>query len=731
MTGSAVRRHAFRRPSRRGRPRWARPLPAAAAAVAAASAAVTLALAAAPSGARPVTPSGGTVHGTVTGAGQPLRGVPVRLWAGSREGSRELGRARTDAAGAFRIRYAPPAGGVLYVEATSGRRLRLRAVVGVGSGGAVRPRTLDRVTVDELTTVAATYALAQFDSGRQVAGPAPGLENAAATSFNLADPTTGRAGRVVTDAANGARNETLATLGTLADLVSACATDGPRCARLLRLATPRGGPAPTDTVQALLALAHHPTLSTAGLYALARTTGDHTPALTAPPESWLLALRYTDTDLYAPGRIAFDARGNAWATNNWLPGTRTASRYVSVLDPTGRPVLGSPLSGGGMNGGAWGIAVDHGGAVWAPSYGTDAMTKYSATGTPLSPPTGWANGGFVRPQGVAVDQRGNLWIANSFGLSGKPGLGSIVVYPHGDPAKAFTLPHSGLNHPFGLQIDARGRAWITNSQMDFGQLLDSRRAGTPGKLGGSVTVIGPDFTTRATINSSSFQGPLGLALDSHGNAWVPSYFNSTITELRPDGTVAGVHRLPRTVFPWSIAVDGSDRVWVAGFGNASVSLLCGENVTACPPGAATGTVLSPARGFHHKAIQHLTAVQIDPSGNVWLANNWSALLPPTGGVGLVQLIGAAVPVCTPLTPQPVRPTATAENPCPQQPTPDPSAGRAPDTTSPHRYTVRPGDTLGSIAATHGTTWAHLYRTNTDTIGADPDRIRPGQVLGLD
>ncbi|WP_308403897.1 LysM peptidoglycan-binding domain-containing protein [Streptomyces rhizoryzae] len=729
MTRSGIARPAVRS-SRRRRPWRAGPVPAVCATVAAASAALALTSAAAPSGAAPGAPSDGAVHGVITGVGQPLRGAQVRLWVGSREGSRELGRARTDASGSFRIRYAPPARGVLYVEATSGRRMRLRAVVGSGSGGAVRPWTLNQVRVNELTTVAATYALAQFDGGREVAGPAPGLENAAATSRNLADPATGTAGPKVTDAANGARNETLATLGTLADLVSVCAADGPHCERLLRLATPPGGATPADTVQALLALAHHPTLSPSGLYALSRTAGHHSPALTAPPEAWLLALRYTDTDLYAPGRIAFDARGNAWATDNWLPGTRAPSRYVSVLDPTGRPVFGSPLSGGGMHGGAWGLAIDHGGAVWAPSYGGNAMAKYSATGTPLSPPSGWKNGGLVRPQGVAVDQRGNLWIANSFGLKGKPGLGSVVVYPHGDPAGAFTLTSSGLNHPFGLQIDGRGRAWVTNSHMDFGQLLDSRKAGRLGEIGGSVTVFGPDFKRQATLKVPSLQGPLALALDSHGNAWIPSFFNSTVTELRPDGSVAGVHQLPKTVFPWSIAVDGSDRIWVAGFGNASVSLLCGENTAACPPGTTTGTVLSPDRGFRHKAIQHLTAVQIDPSGNVWLANNWSKLLPPTGGVGLVQLVGAATPVCTPLTPLPVRPAAAPGQLCPQQPPTDPAPDRAPRAAQPGDHLVRPGDTLSAIAAAHGTTWDRLYRTNAHAIGTDPDRIRPGQHLLL-
>ncbi|MFK0296359.1 LysM peptidoglycan-binding domain-containing protein [Streptomyces sp. NPDC090442] len=161
-----------------------------------------------------------------------------------------------------------------------------------------------------------------------------------------------------------------------------------------------------------------------------------------------------------------------------------------------------------------------------------------------------------------------------------------------------------------------------------------------------------------------------------------------------------------------------------------MSLLCGENTAVCPPGATTGTVPSPTPGFRHKAIQHLTAVQVDPSGNVWLANNWSKLLPPTGGVGLVQLIGAATPVCTPLTPLPVRPAAAANHLCPQQTTPDPAPGQAPRAMRPDDYLVRPGDTLSAIAAAHGTTWSHLFRANTHAIGADPDRILPGQHLTL-
>ncbi|MFI9325777.1 LysM peptidoglycan-binding domain-containing protein [Kitasatospora aureofaciens] len=680
------------------------------------------------------------LHGTVTGAGKPLPSAQVTLFAGSREGTRELGHATTDATGSFTITYAPPTDGVLYVEAASAKasRLRLRSVVGVGAGGGVTQRSETTVTVNELTTVATTYSLAQFSDQHGIAGPSPGLQNAAATSFHLADPATGKPGKVVTNKDNGTTNETLATLGTLANLLSLCASPGaPHCDDVLRLATPPGGTTPQHTVQAVLNLVHNPTLAPAGLHALAHTANVFTPALDAPPTAWILALHYTETGLYSPGRIAFDAKGNAWASNNWQPGTRQPSPYVTVLDPAGHPTLGSPISGGGMKAGAWGIAIDHDGSAWVPSYGGDAISKYSATGTPLSPSTGWKNGNPNHPQGVAVDQKGNVWIANFYGLKGAPGQGNVIVYPHGDRSKAITITGGGLDHPFAVQIDGYGRAWVTNARLNGAKHLETRLPELAAAFGesGSVTVIGPDFkpTAFSPITGNSINFPLALAIDAENNAWVPDFLSNSITELRPDGTIAAAHKLPLPVGPWSVAIDGSDRVWVAGFGTPSVWLLCGENTTACPHGASTGTLLSPSQGFRNAAIQHLTAVQIDQSGNVWLANNWSKLLPPTGGVGLVELIGLATPVCTPLTPLPTRPSPATTNACPAQTATEPptNSGTNPRTaSSTGTYTVQPGDTLNSIATAHGKPWQALYERNKPTIGHDPNMILPGQTLTL-
>ncbi|GAA4904027.1 LysM repeat protein [Actinomycetospora succinea] len=55
-----------------------------------------------------------------------------------------------------------------------------------------------------------------------------------------------------------------------------------------------------------------------------------------------------------------------------------------------------------------------------------------------------------------------------------------------------------------------------------------------------------------------------------------------------------------------------------------------------------------------------------------------------------------------------------------------SSSSAPSTGS---YTVKNGDTLSSIAASHGQTWRTLAQANTDVI-SDPNMILPGQTLSM-
>jgi hypothetical protein len=605
--------------------------------------------------------TGTSLGGSVTTGGSALAGAHIALFHASSSGAARLAETTTGADGKFALSYTPPASGVLYIEARPAETgpLRLLSVVAaLGNGGALAPWTNTNVTLNELTTVATTYAFAQFFKGDDISGVSPGLENAAATVANLANPETGEAGTVITDANNGSNNDSYAILNTLANLVSLCATGGDPCSQFLTLATTPSGTASENTVQAVIVLAKNPTVALSALFTLSQSASVYSPALAAAPQSWILALLYTDENLYASGRIAFDARGNVWTSNNWQPGTLNGSNNINVLDPTGKPIFGSPIFGGGMDGGAWGAAIAQDGSAWFGSFGGNTINKYASDGTPLSPDAGWTDGGITKPQGIAVDQVGNVWIANN-DTSEPQGVGSITVYPLGDPSKAFQITGGGLNHPFAIQFDNQGRAWVSTAGIGAPTPQEGPFETKEGAAGGNVIVINPDysFAEFSPIATDDLQWPLGLALDSKGNAWVAGFFNNSVVEFSPDGEILRTIPFPVPGTVWGIAVDGGDRVWVAGFADPTVWLICGENTAACPPGSQTGDLLSPPGGFRSKAIQHLTSLQVDPSGNVWLSNNWSQLDPPTGGVGIVEFIGVAAPVCAPLMGLPVVPSA--------------------------------------------------------------------------
>ncbi|MDP4672041.1 MAG: hypothetical protein NWS55_00280, partial [Solirubrobacteraceae bacterium] len=155
------------------------------------------------------------------------------------------------------------------------------------------------------------------------------------------------------------------------------------------------------------------------------------------------------------------------------------------------------------------------------------------------------------------------------------------------------------------------------------------------------------------FKASGLRSPQGMAIDSGGNVWAASQFSNGVVQLKPNGQPAAgsPYRAASLLGTWGVAVDGKDRIWVGGFERPGIIELCGRQVSACPPGSKTGSVLSPGNGYVNAAMQRLTAVAIDTSGNVWGAHNYSTSAPISGyvgGNGLFEIIGAAAPVKTPI-----------------------------------------------------------------------------------
>ena len=648
--------------------------------------------------------SAATLDGTVAAGGAGLAGYQVALFASATRGNgqiwQRLGIDMTDASGAFHIVYPEPArvpgvaAPVLFVEAERGQVL-LAAALGSSAEA--------RVTVNERTTVATANAFAQFVRGSTIGGNPTGMANAVPMAGNLANVETGAVGAVLANLPNGSRTSTLPTFNALSNVALACVTSSAACATLFTATTPAGGARPTNLLQALANLVKSPSFpgypapTQDPVFGLSLLTPAHQPALPARPTSWLIFLKITggfystqnsDNLMSGPGNFAIDGRGNVWITDNYMPEPRghfsCAGRRLIELLPSGATHPGAPFFGGGLSGAGFGITLDPDGLVWVGNFGfqdppcanlpdaatSDSVSVFTPSGVPLTGPRGFTGGGISFPQGMGADPQGSVWVADC-------GDDSITRIPHHDRRAAASIPLTpavpgGRVKPFGLAVGARGEVWASGNDADSLYVLASD--------GSLVATIPGTVLGRAVLSH-----PLGLAADSKGNVWAANsdWVSVPCPEQGTRGPAANpsvslfmadTHQphpaAPFTggglTLPWGVAVDGNDTVWAFNFGAAPIGTLlppptgiahlCGADTTKCPAGQATGDAISPATGYRSDALMRITGGQVDPSGNLWLADNWKIDANPLrspGGNAVVIAIGAAAPIRTPIIGPPV------------------------------------------------------------------------------
>jgi hypothetical protein len=581
--------------------------------------------------------------GTVYGGQQPLVGAHVYLFAANTTGYGGAGIAgsssnasvslisasetgtsdsvgayvATGSNGAFSLTgdYSCSSGQQLYMYVLGGTNAAAGLMAAIGSCPASGSPAI-AVTVNEVTTIAAAYALAGFatdathisSSGTALAKV--GIANAFSNAANLANVSTGM---VLATSQGGDVFVPVSTVNTLANILAACvssagAVSGPvsptSCYTLFYNALPNGsaGTPPTETATAAINVAHHPAASVAALYSLAAATAPFVPALTSQPYDLTVGLTLGG-DLYIPTGVAIDGSDNAWVVEP-----------DSVIEYSGSGAILSGTSsytGGGLNY-PEGVAIDGSGNVWVTNELGNSVTKLSSVGAILSGADGYMGGGLNYPEGIAIDGSGKAWAANYLGNTVTELSGSGTFF-----SGAGGYAGGGLNYPEGIAIDGSGNAWIANPDGNSVTKLSSVGA----------ILSGANGYTGAGLNY-----PYGIAIDGSGNVWVTNELGNSVTELGNTGTIlsgASGYTGGGLGVPAGIAIDGSGNAWVANYLGSDVTEL-----------SSSGAILSGAFGYTGGGIHKPTGIAIDGSGDVWVTD--------TGYSSVTELVGVATPVITPI-----------------------------------------------------------------------------------
>ena len=579
----------------------------------------------------------------------PLPNVRVTLFEATSGQPTVLGRTTTNASGQFVIASPTDASAsIFFVSADIDAQVKFVTVLG--------PKLPPSTTVNELTTVAASYSLAQSYETGVISGHSFGLRIAAGMNDDIVTPATGESSPILLTSPNADETNSLRSTRSLANLLVACVNHPAVTAAFLELTTPPLGAAPHNTAQALANLARNPGQNIQSIYLLTRSANSYSPALRRMPDAWTVTVKVNDSgnDRFlfgGPGNLVFDSRGYAWITNNVRQGKTTSSRVLMVLQPNGLPADGrdgtpiSPVVGGGILGVGFGITIDPTGSVWVGNFGWGgvnpsskhgSVSQFSTSGQPISGPRGYQGGPF-RAQGMAADAAGNIWIT-SFGND------SVYVFVGGDPNSAVKFQEYNGSQPFDVAISPDGTAWVTNS--------------------GGLLGLFPSSVAKFTLVNGAIQRQFlqfigkslkAISVDSEGNAWIASKGDNSVYGIRPDGARIGKFSGGGIDGPWGVTVDGKDNLWVSNFGPTEIGSnftsgrlteLGGVNRSARPPGTQVGDPISPETGYtvpsagsqvllhtgeplygpggppSFAPVMRQTNAVIDQAGNVWTINNY-------------------------------------------------------------------------------------------------------------
>jgi streptogramin lyase len=223
----------------------------------------------------------------------------------------------------------------------------------------------------------------------------------------------------------------------------------------------------------------------------------------------------------------------------------------------------------------------------------------------------------AHPGSLALNSEGDVWTSEWYsnrlvelepsGKEKRSAIESLAKAEHSECADP-----GALHGPFGVAVDAKGNVWVADSRNN--RVLELTAEGKCEREVGDKEGKESDGYNQVGSGAGDFSYPTGVAIGPSGNVWVVDDGNNRVEEFSETGTYIGAFGSfgkgeCSLDIPFGIAVDAHGHIWVSEPYAYRVQRFqeTGKAVAAeCVAGASLGA------GFPEGGVA------VDPQGNVWI-----------------------------------------------------------------------------------------------------------------
>jgi hypothetical protein len=352
-----------------------------------------------------------------------------------------------------------------------------------------------------------------------------------------------------------------------------------------------------------------------------------------------------------PFAVAVDGAGNLYVADSENHTIRKITSAGEVTTLAGSPGLVGSANGTGSVARFYrpqGIATDAHGNIYVANTGHSTIRKITPTGTVtlLAGIAGWCAGddgigdsaSFCAPTGLVVDSGGNIYVADRDNYTIRKIAPGAVVSTVAGLAR-YNGSNNGVgnmarfDNPWGVAADMMGTLYVTDANNH------------------TVRKITPAAVVSTFAGSAGFfDHPTGVAEDSLGKVYVGDTFNRTIRKITPQGVVSlwagavrqggsndGTGTEARFASPTSLASDAADNLYVADEYNHTIRKITSAGLVSTLAGLAGASGSNDGTGSSAR-FNRPAGVAVDSAGNVYVADRFNHTIRKITSTGIVTTL---------------------------------------------------------------------------------------------